>query len=78
MAPMPVHAPYAVPRGNERIENPNKAKLMTMSTTVAMEGPSRVNPSDSFIDVAQPTSNNPAMMSAIQANVKFPSACLIR
>lgn len=67
IAPMPVQIIYAVPRGRVRIDAASRAKLMTMPSTVIIDGIGLVKPFDCFIAKAQTISKIPAATSIIQA-----------
>lgn len=65
--PMPVHTAYAVPSGRLRVATPTRPRLSTIMRTVAIDGQSRVNPSEYFSPIENPVSNTPATTRIDQA-----------
>ena len=69
VAPIPVQTAYAVPIGKVFAASASSEKLIAEHTKNPMEGSSRLNPSESFRKVANPTSNNPATKMSSHAMV---------
>jgi hypothetical protein len=68
-APIPVQIAYEVPIGRVFAASASSEKLSAAHTKNPMEGSSRLNPSESFRKVANPTSNNPATIMSSHAMV---------